>query len=151
MSMEVDQEEKTAVQEDPWLPCLRPIAKEVHQILPPRAWRALRPEFYISFWQLTLYDIYVPVEQYQVEVNKLKHAVNVMDNDRTSYGSSAQAKRTRERDRLLHTAARLEMEKEHQMANHKNVMERLYREKEHWFRGCRCNDQGFCLLIVWYG
>lgn len=139
--MDIDYEEPknsaTATQEDPWLSCLRPIVEEVLDILPPRAWRGLKPQFYITFWQLTVYDIFVPVEHYKAEIAKLKHAVNIMDGDRTTYGSSAQAKRNRERERLFQTAARLDMEMESQLANHKSVMDRLYREKEHWFRGCK--------------
>ncbi|KAF9978216.1 THO complex subunit 2, partial [Mortierella antarctica] len=117
-----------------WLPSLEPIAEEVTNILPPRALRGLKPHFFVTFWQLTLYDIFVPVDQYKAEIAKLKHTAHVMDSDRTAYSSSVQAKRGRDRDRLLHAATRLDKEMENQLANHKRVMERLHRESQHWFR-----------------
>lgn len=122
-----------------WLPSLEPIAEEVTNILPPRALRGLKPHFFVTFWQLTLYDIFVPVDQYKAEIAKLKHAAHVMDSDRTTYSSSVQAKRGRDRDRLFHAAARLDMEMESQLANHKRVMERLHRESQHWFRNRKCH------------
>ncbi|KAG0265306.1 THO complex subunit 2 [Mortierella polycephala] len=137
--MDVDQDDtvKTAADsaDEVWLPSLAPIAQEIQAILPPRAWRGMKPQFYVTFWQLTLYDIFVPVDQYNAEIDKLKRAVTVMDNDRTNYTLSMQAKRNRDRERLFQAAARLGMERDNQLANHQRIMDQLHREKHHWFQG----------------
>ncbi|KAK3816703.1 MAG: transcription factor/nuclear export subunit protein 2-domain-containing protein [Linnemannia gamsii] len=125
----------------PWLKSLEPIAEEAREILPTRAWRGLSPQFYVTFWQLSLYDIFVPVDQYKAEIAKLKQAVVNMDNDRAHYGPTAQGKRGRDRERLLISAARLDLEMKNQLANHKHVMERLKRESRHWFEGLVANDR----------
>ncbi|KAK3812693.1 MAG: transcription factor/nuclear export subunit protein 2-domain-containing protein, partial [Linnemannia elongata] len=119
----------------PWLKSLEPIAEEAKDILPTRAWRGLSPQFYVTFWQLGLYDVFVPVDQYKAEIAKLKQAVVNMDNDRAHYGPTAQAKRGRDRERLLISAARLDLEMKNQLINHKHVMDRLKRESQHWFAG----------------
>ncbi|KAF9903789.1 THO complex subunit 2 [Linnemannia zychae] len=126
---------------EPWLKSLESIAEEAKEILPTRAWRGLSPQFYVTFWQLSLYDIFVPVDQYKAEIAKLKHTVVSMDNDRAHYGPTAQAKRGRDRERLLISAARLDMEMKNQLANHKHVMERLKRESQYWFEGLVANDR----------
>ncbi|KAG9071266.1 THO complex subunit 2 [Linnemannia hyalina] len=119
----------------PWLKSLELIAEEAKAILPTRAWRGLSPQFYVTFWQLSLYDVFVPVDQYKAEIAKLKQAVVNMDNDRAHYGPTAQAKRGRDRERLLISAARLDLEMKNQLINHKHVTERLKRESQHWFAG----------------
>lgn len=91
-----------------------------------------------------MYDIYVPVEQYEAEIAKVKHSISAMDNDRTSYNTSGMAKRSRDRERLLNTAAKLQFEMDRQLDHHKNVMSRLQREKEHWFQGCKLF---YCLCL----
>ncbi|KAF9123599.1 THO complex subunit 2 [Mortierella sp. 14UC] len=130
---------ESAVQ--PWLKSLESIAEEAKDILPTRTWRGLSPQFYVTFWQLSLYDIFVPVDQYKAEITKLRQTVVNMDNDRAHYGPTAQAKRGRDRERLLIAAARLDMEMKNQLANHKHVMERLKRESRYWFEGLVANDR----------
>ncbi|KAF8936987.1 THO complex subunit 2 [Haplosporangium gracile] len=124
-----------------WLKSLEHIAEEAREILPTRAWRGLSPQFYVTFWQLSLYDVFVPVDQYKAEIAKLKQAVVNMDNDRAHYGPTAQAKRGRDRERLLISAARLDLEMKNQLTNHKHVMERLKRESQHWFAGLVAPDR----------
>lgn len=132
----------------PWLKSLEPIAEEAKGILPTRAWRGLSPQFYVTFWQLSLYDIFVPVDQYKAEIAKLKQAVVNMDNDRAHYGPTAQAKRGRDRERLLISAARLDLEMKNQLTNHKHVMERLKRESQHWFAGCKYSSTDILIVTL---
>ncbi|KAF9905378.1 THO complex subunit 2 [Lobosporangium transversale] len=127
--------ETTIANKEPWLPCLRSVALEVKSTLPPKAWRSMKPHFYITFWQLTMYDIYVPVREYYSEINRLKQSIRAMDNDKATYNSSMQAKNNRDRDRLVNRAFNLQLEMERHLAHHKTVMERLKREKNHWFKG----------------
>ena len=39
-------------------------------MLPAKAWQAFSPEMYLTFWSLSLYDLYVPVERYQSEFKR---------------------------------------------------------------------------------
>ena len=40
------------------------VREAVTPMLPPKAWEAISPELYISFWTYSLYDIYNPQERY---------------------------------------------------------------------------------------
>jgi THO complex subunit 2 len=98
----------------------------------------MKPQFYTTFWQLSLYDIFVPEEQYKAEIFKLKQQAYDMDGDRTTQTSSMIAKRKKDRERFFNIAARLEFELENQQKNHTKVMERLERERKYWFQDRKC-------------
>lgn len=36
----------------------------VRSILPSATWKALTPEFYLTFWTLSYYDIHVPLDRH---------------------------------------------------------------------------------------
>ena len=37
-----------------------------------KVWEDISPEFYVTFWSLTMYDLHVPVESYQREMDRLR-------------------------------------------------------------------------------
>lgn len=127
-----------AAEEKVWMSSLESVTQEISSILPPRVWRGMTPNFYITFWQLSLYDIFVPEDQYRAEINKQKAGAMALDNDRNNYSPREQAKRLKERERYFQAATRLEFEMENQLQNKKKIMVRLNREKGHWFQGCKC-------------
>lgn len=126
-----------APEERVWMSSLDLVTQEISAILPPRAWRGMTPNFYITFWQLSLYDIFVPEEQYRSEISKQRAAAHVIDSDRGNYGAREQVKRGKDKDRYYQAATRLEFEMETQLQNRVKVMGRLNREKGHWFQGCK--------------
>lgn len=40
------------------------------------------PLLYVTFWSLSMYDLYTPVERYEEEVTKLKDAINDVDDNK---------------------------------------------------------------------
>lgn len=51
---------------------MAPVALSVRPLHPLKVWEDISPQFLVTFWSLSMYDLYVPVESYQREVNKLK-------------------------------------------------------------------------------
>lgn len=102
-----------------------------------------RPAFYVTFWQLSNYDLHFPVEKY-VETEKALIAAS-----ETCYNKYRQAERSpdrairmqanqfrSQRERYINTAAALKKERSIQEAVYKYTMDpkgRFDREKAHWF------------------
>jgi THO complex subunit 2 len=95
------------------------------------------PQFYTTFWQLTLYDIYVPTERYQAEIKKQKSLIAALDNDpmvgtREDMPAHIQ-RRKREKDRALSVIETLNKELNAQQINFKSTQTRLETECRWWF------------------
>lgn len=57
-----------------------PIVSSVKPLHPLKVWEDISPQFLVTFWSLTMYDLFVPVESYQREINKIKQlSAQVMD------------------------------------------------------------------------
>lgn len=51
---------------------MAPVAQSVRPLHPLKVWEDISPQFLVTFWSLSMYDLYVPVESYQREISKLK-------------------------------------------------------------------------------
>ena len=58
---------------------MTPVHEAVVSLHPPRVWDDLRPQFYATFWSLTMYDLAVPHSAYEREVNKLKAQIKAIE------------------------------------------------------------------------
>lgn len=58
---------------------MAPVHEAVVSLHPPRVWDDLRPQFYATFWSLTMYDLAVPHPAYEREVNKLKAQIRAIE------------------------------------------------------------------------
>ncbi|KAG8229795.1 hypothetical protein J437_LFUL005876 [Ladona fulva] len=57
-----------------------PVVESIRPLHPPKVWEDISPQFLVTFWSLTMYDLYVPTESYQKEINKIKN-LQAMDKD----------------------------------------------------------------------
>lgn len=60
---------------------MTPVHEAVVSLHPPRVWDDLRPQFYATFWSLTMYDLAVPHSAYDREVNKLKVQIKAIEDN----------------------------------------------------------------------
>lgn len=58
---------------------MTPVHEAVVSLHPARVWDDLRPQFYATFWSLTMYDLAVPHAAYEREVNKLKAQIKQIE------------------------------------------------------------------------
>ena len=56
----------------PWHPFGPDMISAVTEHLPATVWETLSPHMYLSFWSLSLYDISVPTEKYEIELKRLR-------------------------------------------------------------------------------
>lgn len=53
---------------------IMPLIESVKPLHPLKVWEDMSPQFLVTFWSLSMYDLQVPVESYQKEINKMKQA-----------------------------------------------------------------------------
>lgn len=53
---------------------MAPIVDSVIPLHSIKVWEDISPQFLVTFWSLTMYDLYVPLDSYQREVNKLRQS-----------------------------------------------------------------------------
>lgn len=51
---------------------MKPIIESVRPLHAPKVWEDLGPQFLVTFWSLSMYDLQVPIESYQKELSKIK-------------------------------------------------------------------------------
>lgn len=107
---------------------LEPVVHSVIPILPSKVWEDISPEFYVTFWSLSMYDLRVPEESYDKEIDRLKLAAANATKD-----SSQGTKGKKEQERFNALIDKLQEERRRQQAHVRRVVARLQRECGGWF------------------
>jgi Transcription factor/nuclear export subunit protein 2 len=59
---------------------MAPVVQSVRPLHPGKVWEDISPQFLVTFWSLSMYDLQVPSDMYQKEVAKIKQlSLSVMD------------------------------------------------------------------------
>lgn len=103
---------------------LTPLVDSVRSLHPAKVWEELSPQFMVTFWSLSMYDLQVPKESYEKEITKLK----TIDNKDLS-GSKVR----KEVERTAALREKLQDEQRKQTEHVEKVMARLKAEKSTWF------------------
>ncbi|WFD41584.1 THO2 plays a role in transcriptional elongation [Malassezia psittaci] len=120
-----------------WQPALVSVIEGMKQILSTEILNAIGAPFYVTFWQLSLCDIVVPMDRYQQEISRLRQWLRDVE-QATDLGESLKVSA---RVRLQDTIAQLTQELKEQTLAHQATRRRLQLEKQHYFadgadRGC---------------
>lgn len=108
----------------------------------------MTPGFFVTFWQLSLYDILIPMERYQNEVDRLNGIVRELDSAlRATVPSypgqlidkAGEAEKKKARDRCMQTIQELNTELKAHTEAYEATRKRLSTEKAHWFSTSSCN------------
>ncbi|TBU49613.1 transcription factor/nuclear export subunit protein 2-domain-containing protein [Dichomitus squalens] len=126
--------------ETPWLPELQPLFEDVKKMAPAPASEIIGPAFYLTFWQLSTYDLSPPAARYDEECTALRTLSRAEDSNYNQADRSAdRAKRMTantyrdRRNRINAVVSALSQEFKEQTANRAFTIKRLAREKHHWF------------------
>ncbi|XP_047462426.1 THO complex subunit 2 [Mugil cephalus] len=107
---------------------MTPVHEAVVSLHPARVWDDLRPQFYATFWSLTMYDLAVPHAAYDREVNKLKVQIKAIeDNPEIPLN-----KKKKEKERCTALQEKLQEEEKKQLEHVQRVLHRLKLEKDNW-------------------
>ncbi|XP_036736727.2 THO complex subunit 2 isoform X8 [Manis pentadactyla] len=91
-------------------------------------WDDISPQFYATFWSLTMYDLAVPHTSYEREVNKLKVQMKAIDDNQEMPPN----KKKKEKERCTALQDKLLEEEKKQMEHVQRVLQRLKLEKDNW-------------------
>lgn len=108
---------------------MTPISESVRPLCAPRVWEDLSPQFFATFWSLTINDLSVPSAAYEREVVRLKVAIQALNDNREMPAS----KRKKEQDRCSALVEKLVEEEKKQKEHTERVMARLTQERDGWF------------------
>ncbi|CEH18317.1 KEKE-like motif-containing transcription regulator (Rlr1)/suppressor of sin4 [Ceraceosorus bombacis] len=108
-----------------WRPGMEEAISAAKEMLPAAVSAVLGPHFFASFWQLSLSDIAVPIERYDVETNALQTLAKANDHERRG--------NLKTRDHALEILSHLKAELKAQTLAHSATRRRLAVEKGHWF------------------
>ncbi|XP_051513509.1 THO complex subunit 2-like isoform X1 [Myxocyprinus asiaticus] len=108
---------------------MAPVHEAVVSLHLPKVWDDLRPQFYATFWSLTMYDLAVPHNAYEREVNKLKMQIKAIDENTEMQPLS---KKKKEKERCTALQDKLQEEEKKQLEHVQRVLQRLKLEKDNW-------------------
>ncbi|PWW79019.1 hypothetical protein C7212DRAFT_275370 [Tuber magnatum] len=117
------QDEDTAIapEKTPWNPVLRNIMDELRPVLPVSEWPGSLA-FYVTFWHLSLYDIYVPMTTYKNASASIQDEIAALPDKRSPRSYE-----------LLGSTTKLSEEVKTHICHNGLVKKRLQQEKDHWF------------------
>uniref|UniRef100_T1IQC9 THO complex subunit 2 n=1 Tax=Strigamia maritima TaxID=126957 RepID=T1IQC9_STRMM len=61
---------------------MSPVVDSIKPLHPTKVWEDISPQFYMTFWSLTMYDLHVPAASYEREINKLKTQIAYIDDNK---------------------------------------------------------------------
>ncbi|XP_064481885.1 THO complex subunit 2-like isoform X2 [Ornithodoros turicata] len=105
------------------------VVDSVRPLHPLKTWEDLSPQFYVTFWSLSMYDLHVPSSSYDREIKKLKQQVAQIEDNKDMVPS----KRKKERDRCEALMEKLQDEERKQQDHCSRILARLRNEKDSWF------------------
>ena len=82
------------------------VAAHSHNLDHLQVWEDISPQFFTTFWSLTMYDLHVPEAMYEKQIAKLKEAPAKLVNNKELNS----ARRKKEADRLQTLMERLQEE-----------------------------------------
>lgn len=131
---------------DVWQVALESTIREVPSFLPKSALDNISCHFYVTFWQLSLYDIDVPAARYETEIKRLQLRLSAgIDKDNTV----SVEKKASEKERVQLLILQFEAELKAQDLWNTKVMNRLMLEKDNWFTNsldCHATSVQYCFL-----
>lgn len=109
--------------------------------MPDEEWKFLKAGFYVTFWQLSLYDIQYPEDKYQQQevklqqkVKELSGAISQLDKQPSSSVSIELKQRRQEKDQASLELTKLMAESKRHALHFSKSKARLENEKQYWFK-----------------
>nr|XP_008117893.1 PREDICTED: THO complex subunit 2 isoform X2 [Anolis carolinensis] len=107
---------------------MAPVHDAVISLHLPKVWDDISPQFYATFWSLTMYDLAVPHTSYEREVNKLRVQMKAIDDNQEMPPN----KKKKEKERCTALQDKLLEEEKKQSEHVQRVLQRLKLEKDNW-------------------
>ncbi|KAI4101981.1 MAG: hypothetical protein L6R37_004697 [Teloschistes peruensis] len=119
--------------QQPWHPVLREIMDQLHCASPDGQWQDLSLSFYVTFWQLSLHDMLVPLHGYEEEQKKFTKQLDAIRSDRSDISILGTQRKDREKKAISDLQSRLMSEHKDHISTYTQTRARLQKEKTGWF------------------
>lgn len=119
--------------EGKWHPVLKGIMDDINTHVPEGVRDLVGTGFYVSFWQLSLYDISVPGKSYEDEMSRTKRKIQSITADRSNVSSSSAKQKESQIKALRQLNEDLLAENKQHLKAYGDSKARLAREKDQWF------------------
>jgi THO complex subunit 2 len=113
---------------------IKPLVSCVQNVLPDRTLNAMTPEFYVTFWSLTLGDLNPPDLLYDAEIKKIRDQERMVMNDRSDMSRAGLAKRDETKKRLADTREDILAEMRKEVEAFTKGRTRLLKQKSQWLQ-----------------
>lgn len=126
-------DEGGAALDEEWHPVLQNIMDKIRSRLPPEVVELVGVGFYITFWQLSLYDIAVASDAYNDEIKRLTARVKAINADRSNIGAAAAREKDKQKKEIKDLIDGLMLENRQHIKASNVLKKRLEVEKHQWF------------------
>jgi THO complex subunit 2 len=123
--------------ESPLNPVLQDLQDQVKSALPSETWGTVGLHFYVTFWQLSLYDVHVPQKAYEDEIDRQKKRVIAIGNDRSDISMAGSQRKEREKKQITQLQDKILEENKTHLKSYGQTRTKLQKEKDRWFVGMR--------------
>jgi THO complex subunit 2 len=121
----------------PWHAVLQDQMDKLSHVLSKEAIANLGLPFYVTFWQLSLFDLHIPGKAYEDEIARQKKNAIAIGNDRSDPSSTGAKRRETLKKDAVNLADQLLAENKSHLKLYTQTRARLQKEKELWFAGMR--------------
>jgi THO complex subunit 2 len=112
---------------------IEPIIDTVRALQPDDTWKAISPEFYVTFWTAGLADLSIPKDSYEREILRIAEEQKVVMKDRSDMTRLGMARKEEMKKALDETRAALISEFGKQVGAYRQRRGRLLKGKSLWF------------------
>ena len=119
--------------QQPWHPVLQEVMHAIRPALPEETWDILSQPFYVTFWQLSLPEMHLPMQTYEDEINRQKKRILAINNDRSDISIAGTRQKDKDKKAITELQDRLRIESKDRLHAYTQVRGRIQREKEYWF------------------
>ncbi|XP_028517932.1 THO complex subunit 2 isoform X2 [Exaiptasia diaphana] len=108
---------------------MEPIVQSARLLQTAKVWNNISPQLYVTFWTLSMYDVHVPVERYEAEIQRFKAQIIQLEDNK----EMAASKKKKDKERWVQLIDKLKSEQREQEEHNQCVMTWLKHERDSWF------------------
>jgi THO complex subunit 2 len=126
-------ETDAVVSSDPFHEILEPIISTMEAIQPEGSWKAISPDFYVTFWASSLSDLTVPGDSYQIEVRRIMEKDAALSKDRSDMSRPGMIRKEESKKALERIRVDLMAEMNNRVSSYKARKALILKRKSTWF------------------
>lgn len=133
-----------------WHPVLQPVMDAIKSSLPNKVSNVIGLGFYVTFWQLSLYDMAIPGKSYEDELSRQHKRIATISSNRADVTAAGARKREGEKKQISNLIDRLLTENKEHLKAFAESKARLSNEKGNWFVGMHGKNETLNSALMEY-